>query len=196
MTSPVRQNDQERTDEALVAAALGGERGAYDALVDKYQDRLFNTLMRVTGSHHTAEDLAQDAFVQAFRKLGTFQGKSAFYTWLYRIAFNLAMSDARRRRPLTCLDGDENSQHLAEPADAYASPRDRAEAREQVELVQTAISELADEHRQIVVLREIEECDYQQIAEILEIPIGTVRSRLFRAREQLKAKLAATIVQE
>lgn len=196
MKSPGKQLDGQPTDADLVAAAVGGDRAAYDVLVGNYQHRLFNTLVRLTGSHHTAEDIAQDAFVQAYRKLSTFQGKSAFYTWLYRIAFNLAMSDARRRRPVTCLEGDQQTKAMAEPADTRDSPQQSAEAREQVELVQAAINQLADEHRQIVVLREIEGCDYQQIAEILEVPVGTVRSRLFRAREQLKTKLAATIAHD
>ena len=176
------------TDDECIAAVKGGDRAAYGELATRYQDRLFNTLTRLVGSATDAEDLAQDAMVQAYVKLDSFQGNSAFYTWLYRIAFNLAMSHARKRRPVAILDGDPDHR-LAEPADQGASPVEQMETIEQIESVQQAISELADEHRQVVVLREIEGCDYEQIADVLEIPLGTVRSRLFRARLQLKEKL-------
>jgi len=183
------------TDADCIAAVRGGDRSAYDPLVNRYQDRLFRTLWQLLGSADDAQDIAQDAFVQAFVKLDSFQGNSAFYTWLYRIAFNLAMSHARRRRPTTGLDGDHNAPAL-EPAAPGSSPAECLESQERVRLVQAAIGELADEHRQVVVLRELEGFDYQQISEILEIPVGTVRSRLFRARVQLKEKLASTLQAE
>ncbi len=182
----------ELTDADCIARVKGGERAAYDTLVVRYQDRLFNTLARLIGSADDAMDIAQDAFVQAYTKIDTFQGKAAFYTWLYRIAFNLAMSHVRRRRPLTVLDGDETTRTI-EPVATTDSPTDCLESAERVAAVQAAINALADEHRQVVVLRELEGCDYEQIAEILEIPVGTVRSRLFRARAQLKEKLASMV---
>lgn len=182
----------ELSDADCIAKVRGGDRTAYDTLVVRYQDRLFNTLARLTGSADDAMDIAQDAFVQAYTKIETFQGKAAFYTWLYRIAFNLAMSHGRRRRPLAVLDGDETTR-IIEPASTTESPSAGLEAAEKVAAVQAAISCLAGDHRQVVVLREIEGCDYEQIAEILEIPIGTVRSRLFRARAQLKEKLASMV---
>jgi RNA polymerase sigma-70 factor (ECF subfamily) len=191
VNQPNRPTDA-RSDAECIAAVRGGDRAAYGDLVTRYQDRLFNTLARLVGSVDDAEDIAQDAMVQAYVKLDTFQGKSAFYTWLYRIAFNLAMSHARKRRPVTILDGEAGAR-LAEPADDGDSPEECAESKEQIETVQHAINDLADEHRQVVVLRELEGCDYEQIADILEIPIGTVRSRLFRARMQLKNKLAPIV---
>ena len=187
MTSP-----SESTDAECIAKVRGGDRAAYDELVLRYQDRLFNTLSRLTGSADDAMDIAQDAFVKAYTKLDTFAGKSAFYTWLYRIAFNLAMSHGRRRRPLTVLDATDTTRKI-DPPTTEASPSAGLEQCERVEAVQAAISELADDHRQVVVLRELEGCDYEQIAEILEIPLGTVRSRLFRARAQLKEKLASMV---
>ncbi len=186
MTSP-----NELSDADCIAKVKGGDRAAYDTLVLRYQDRLFNTLIRLTGSTDDAMDIAQDAFVQAYKKIDTFQQKAAFYTWLYRIAFNLAMSHGRKRKPLTVLDADDTT-HTIDPTDA-CSPADHLESTERVAAVQAAISSLADEHRQVVVLREMEGCGYEQIADILGIPIGTVRSRLFRARAQLKEKLASIV---
>lgn len=186
------KSSNELSDADCIAKVRGGDPAAYNTLVVRYQDRLFNTLARLIGSADDAMDIAQDAFIQAYTKIDTFQGKSAFYTWLYRIAFNLAMSHARKRRPLNVLDGDETTRTI-EPAAITNSPAECMESAERVAAVQAAISDLADEHRQVVVLRELEGCDYEQISEILEIPIGTVRSRLFRARAQLKEKLASLV---
>ncbi|WP_425396536.1 sigma-70 family RNA polymerase sigma factor [Aeoliella sp.] len=180
------------TDAECIAKARVGERAAFDTLVLRYQDRLFNTLARLMGSSDDALDIAQDAFVQAYVKLDTFKETAAFYTWLYRIAFNLAMSHARKRRPLTIMDTDDTTRTI-EPSSTENAPSEPLETAERVAGVQAAIHDLADEHRQVVVLRELEGCDYEQIADILEIPIGTVRSRLFRARACLKEKLATMV---
>ena len=182
----------QHTDAECIAKARQGERAAFDTLVLRYQDRLFNTLARLMGSSDDALDIAQDAFVQAYVKLDTFKETAAFYTWLYRIAFNLAMSHGRKRRPLTIMDTDDTTRNI-EPASTAISPSEPLESAERVAGVQAAIHDLADEHRQVVVLRELEGCDYEQIADILEIPIGTVRSRLFRARACLKEKLATMV---
>ena len=182
----------EPTDADCIARTRGGDRAAYDTLVIRYQDRLFNTLTRLLGSADDALDIAQDAFVQAYTKLDTFQQNSAFYTWLYRIAFNLAMSQARKRRPVTQMITDDKTCAI-EPASVDAGPQDQLEQSERANLVHGAIGELCDEHRQVVVLRELEGCDYQEISDILSIPVGTVRSRLFRARAHLKEKLAAAV---
>lgn len=177
------------SDASYIAAALAGDSVAFGQLVGTYQDRLYNALLRVLGSAEDARDLTQDAFVQAFVKLETFRGQSAFYTWLYRIAFNLAMSHARRARKMVSLDSVKNDRG-GEPCDGDAMPEAKAEQREQVELVQAGLAQLSMEYRQILVLREMEGCSYEQITEILEMPIGTVRSRLFRARLQLRDHLA------
>ena len=178
----------EPTDRQVIDRVLGGEGSAYGLLVRRYQDRLFNTLTRIMSSPDDAEDITQDALMQAYVKLASFQGKAAFYTWLYRIAFNLAMSHQRKRRPVTLPDpaGPHGS---ADPTAETPSPEECVMTAERVGEVQEAIAQLGDEQRQVVVLREMEGCDYEQIAAILEIPIGTVRSRLFRARQELKAKL-------
>lgn len=176
-------------DASLIAATLAGDTAAFGQLVGLYQDRLFNSLLRVLGSAEDAADIAQDAFVQAFTKLDTFRGSSAFYTWLYRIAFNLAMSHARRGHKAASLDGMK-SLVGDEPLDGQPAAEAGVLMQERAELVHAALAELNIEHRQILVLREIDGCRYDEIAEILSLPVGTVRSRLFRARLELRELLA------
>jgi RNA polymerase sigma-70 factor (ECF subfamily) len=183
-------NEPKLSDDAnLIAATLAGDTAAFGRLVQTYQDRLYNSLLRVTGSAEDAGDIVQDALVQAYLKLDSFRGKSAFYTWLYRIAFNLAMSRARREHKAVSLDGMKANLG-AEPVDGQPAPDAGLERREQVEMVHAALAELSSEYRTILVLREIDGCRYDEIAEILEMPVGTVRSRLFRARMQLREHLA------
>jgi len=183
-------NDDVPRDAQLVEAALAGDRDAFGDLVARYQDRLFNTLLRVVGSHEDAADAVQDAFVQAYTKLESFRGASQFYTWLYRIAMNVALSRQRRRRPTASLDHAKESAG-EEPLAAADGPEETVLSQERIQHVQAALADLGDEHRQILVLREIDGCAYEEIAEILELPVGTVRSRIFRARVQLKEKLSA-----
>ena len=182
-------------DASLIAATLAGDTAAFGRLVGLYQDRLYNSLLRVVGSPEDARDLVQDAFVQAFLKLDSFRGSSAFYTWLYRIAFNLAMSHARRGHKMTSLDGAK-AHCGSEPVDGQPAPDSEMLRSERVELVHAALGELSAEYRQILVLRELDGCRYDEIAEILELPVGTVRSRLFRARLQLRDQLAPRLRDE
>jgi RNA polymerase sigma-70 factor (ECF subfamily) len=175
-------------DASLIERSRGGEPEAFGELVIRYQDRLFNTLVRVCGEVEEARDVAQEAFVQAFVKLESFQGKSAFYTWLYRIAFNTAISRRRRRKPTTSLDEARDAAGV-EPVDHDALPEANLERSEQAVQVQAALATLSEEHRTVLVLREIDDCDYDTIGQMLDIPVGTVRSRLHRARLQLKEKM-------
>jgi RNA polymerase sigma-70 factor (ECF subfamily) len=172
-------------DATLIAATLAGDSAAFGRLVSAYQDRLFNSLLRVLGSSDDAADIVQDAFVQAFTKLNTFRGGSAFYTWLYRIAFNLAMSHARRGRKTASLDGMK-SVAGEEPLDGRPTVESGMVQQERAELVHAALAQLSMDYRQILVLREIDGCRYDEIAEILDLPVGTVRSRLFRARMEMR----------
>lgn len=176
-------------DAPLVAATLAGDSAAFGRLVGRYQDRLYNSLVRVVGSADDAADIAQDAFVQAYVKLDTFRGASAFYTWLYRIAFNLAMSHTRRERKTASLDQLKTAAG-SEPLADLPTPETNLEQAEQIEMVHAALAQLSTEFRTILVLREIDGCRYEEIAEILEMPVGTVRSRLFRARLALRDQLS------
>jgi RNA polymerase sigma-70 factor (ECF subfamily) len=175
-------------DASLIAATLAGDSAAFGRLVQQYQDRLYNSLLRVLGSADDAADIAQDAFVQAYVKLSSFRGGSQFYTWLYRIAFNLAMSHMRRGHKKSSLD-EMKSLAGAEPVDGQPTADSGLIEQERAELVHASLAELSFEHRQIIVLREIDGASYEEIAEILELPGCTVRSRLFRARWELRELL-------
>lgn len=172
-------------DASLIAATLAGDSAAFGDLVRTYQDRLFNSLLRLFGSADDAADIVQDAFVQAYVKLDSFRGNSAFYTWLYRIAFNLAMSKRRRDHREASLDQMKLILG-SEPVDGQPDVDSAMLQNERANLVHSALAELSFEHRQILVLREIDGCSYEEIAEILSLPVGTVRSRLFRARLEIR----------
>ena len=175
-------------DVQLIDQSLNGDSAAFGQLVRRYQDRLYNTVVHVVGCRDEAEDVVQDAFVQAYLKLSSFHRNSAFYTWLYRIAFNTAISHKRRRKIQVSVD-HHREQTGDEPEDAGDAPGDRLQREERAEQVQTALSSLSEQHRAILVLREMEGCCYETISEILDLPIGTVRSRLHRARIQLRDQL-------
>ncbi len=181
------------TDDAqLIQQALGGESAAFGQLVTRYQDRLYNSLVHVVGSTDTAYDVVQDALVQAYVKLETFERASGFYTWLYRIAFNLAISRRRRERPV--LSVEQARDVLGhEPVDRGAVPGARLEQQERAGQVQSALATLSEEHRAILILREVDGCAYEEIAQVLDLPIGTIRSRLHRARLQLRDQLKGVV---
>ena len=171
-------------DEAqLVAAARRGDAEAYGSLVRKHQDRLCCSLRHMCGTIDDAHDAAQEAFLRAYLNLDRFTGASAFYTWLYRIAVNVVISARRRRRPHCSLEASAESSDRSEESD------ERLLREERVEQVQRALQTLTAEHRIILVLRELDDCNYDEIAGILCIPIGTVRSRLHRARLELRDRL-------
>ncbi len=176
-------------DTDLIAQTLAGNRAAFGTLVSAYQGRLFNMLVHVVGSWEDAEDIAQEALVLAFFKLDSFRGHSAFYTWLYRIALNVAMSHRRRKRAEVSMEIHRERTGF-EPAETGEEPDVRLQREEQVAQVRRSINRLTEEHRVIIVLRDIEGCRYEVIAEILELPVGTVRSRLHRARLQLRDALS------
>jgi RNA polymerase sigma-70 factor (ECF subfamily) len=178
----------EQDDGQLIRAACRGDAAAYGGLVRKYQARLCTSLTHICGSLDDAEDVAQEAFVQAYVKLKTFAGGSAFYTWLYRIAVNAAISRRRKRREKCSIESKREEIGL-EPQDDGERAEDRLLREERAGQVQQALGRLSEEHRIILVLREIEDCDYDEIAHILKLPVGTVRSRLHRARLQLKEQL-------
>ena len=172
----------------LIAATLAGDATAFERLVLRHQDRLFNSVMHVVRAREEAEDVVQDAFIQAYVKLASFQQASSFFTWVYRIAFNTAISRKRKRREETLVDA-RREQAGIEPTDRGESSDDRVLRDERAEQLHAAMDRLTEDHRAILVLREIEGCDYDAIAEILELPVGTVRSRIHRARMQLREHL-------
>jgi RNA polymerase sigma-70 factor (ECF subfamily) len=182
-------------DLALIDEALCGNSSAFGRLVTRYQDRLYNTLVHVTGSAEEARDVCQDAFVQAFVKLRSFQRSSAFYTWLYRIALNMAASRRRRKKPTLSVDEHREATGY-EPVGREGRPSEPLEQQERVARVQEALAALDDDFRTVLVLREIDGHPYETIAEMLELPLGTVRSRLHRARMELRELLKGVLVTE
>jgi RNA polymerase sigma-70 factor (ECF subfamily) len=178
-------------DEHLIAECLSGRPDAFGELVVRYQDRLYHTLVGMLGSADEAQDAAQDAFIHAFSRLDTFRGQSAFYSWLFRIAVNAAVSRKRKsRRAGASLDAAREQTGM-EPVDGHASsePSYAMEVSENQLLVCRALGELSDEFRTVLVLKEMEDLKYEEIAEIVGCPVGTVRSRIHRARAELREKL-------
>lgn len=181
-------------DQSLVAACRAGQTDAFGVLVRRYQDRLYPTMLRLTGSTDDALDLLQDAFLRAFEKLDGFHGESSFYTWVYRIAVNLALSGRRKRRGIRVVGLDRGEATLDPPGDPAATDPTRAiERRERDALIQAALGALADDHRAVVVLKEYDGLRYDEIAAILGVPVGTVRSRLHRARLELRERLQGLV---
>jgi RNA polymerase sigma-70 factor, ECF subfamily len=175
-------------DKWLIAETLAGQTEAFGILVQKYQDRLFNTVAHLSGNVEDARDIVQETFVQAFVKLDSFRGCSAFYTWLYRIAFNIGAGWRRKHKPVASID--RNGEQIGlDPVDNGVGPVELLERQECRRQVRQALKKLSDEHRTVLVLREIEGCDYDTIAEILGVPVGTVRSRLHRARMEMREYL-------
>lgn len=177
-----------KSEQELIAESLAGSQDAYCELVNRFSGRLLSAMVHVIGSHDDAEEVVQETFVQAYVKLDTFQGNSQFFTWLYRIAFNNSLSRRRRRRPDISLESSREASGV-DPEDRIEQPDEPLLRQEKINLVHQALQLLTDEHRDILVLREMEEMAYEDIADALSINIGTVRSRLSRARAALKTIL-------
>ncbi|MFY9972928.1 MAG: RNA polymerase sigma factor RpoE [Chromatiaceae bacterium] len=181
------------TDQELVRRAQAGDRRAFDLLVLKYQQKVANLIGRYVRDPAEVLDVAQDAFLKAYRALDGFRGESAFYTWLYRIAVNTVKNHlvAQGRRP----PGDDLEADVAEQMDLGARLRENATPErhlltdEIARTVQQALDALPDDLRTAIVLRELEGMSYEEIATAMECPIGTVRSRIFRAREAIDKRL-------
>lgn len=195
-STKVRDVDQPE-DRQLVERCQQGDREAFDLLVPRYQDRIHNVVYRLIGDRHRAEDLAQDAFAQAYRHLDRFKGESSFYTWLYRIAVNLCLSHRRRLstrmagRTLSIFRKPDSTfrDSTLDLPDRRDEPARLVDQREMGDQIQEAIGALEDSLRQVVVLRDIEGHSYEVIADLIDCPIGTVRSRLHRARGLLQERL-------
>ena len=181
-------------DQQLVERAQGGDKQAFDLLVVKYQRKLGRLLSRFIRDPGEVEDVAQEAFIKAYRALPSFRGDSAFYTWLYRIGINTAknylVALGRRAPTTTEFDADEaESFEDGEQLRDINTPESMLASKEIAATVQKAMEELPDDLRTAIELREIEGLSYEEIASIMNCPIGTVRSRIFRAREAISARL-------
>lgn len=184
----------EPTDAQLVRRVQKGDKGAFDLLVLKYQHKIVNLVMRYVRDPDQALDISQEAFLKAYRALPRFRGDSAFYTWLYRIAVNTAKNylAAQRRRPLDVeLDLQDPEQFdLHAKLKEVDTPEGVVLSRELHETVERAIESLPDDLRTAIVLRELDGMSYEEIAQTMDCPVGTVRSRIFRARDAIGKKIA------
>ena len=180
-------------DQALVERVQRGEKQAFDILVLKYQNKIIQLANRYVHDPDEARDVAQEAFIKAYRALGRFRGDSAFYTWLYRIAINTAKNylvASGRRPPRSDIDARDAEQYEgATGLKEYATP-ERLLMRDEIQqTIAAAIDELPDDLRTAITLRELEGLSYEEIAQTMECPIGTVRSRIFRARDAIDTRL-------
>ncbi len=182
-TGPVNE------DARWIESAIAGDAEAFGCLVSKYQNRLYNSMVHFLRDETEAEDVVQESFVSSFTRLSRFRGNSSFYTWLYRIAVNAAISRRRKKRPRVSVERDLGD--AATGIDGSGPlPGDQMEQDERSVQLHAALNRLGDEHRLILVLRELDGLSYEDISEVLDTPVGTVRSRLHRARSQLKDELA------
>jgi RNA polymerase sigma factor RpoE len=186
---------QPSTDEmALVRRAQHGEMSAYDELVQRYQERIYATIYHMTSNHEDANDLAQETFIKAYQALKSFKGGSSFYTWVYRIAVNKTINFLKQRKnraQMSLNDLDFNAEHDPDLVALISdkTPRRDAGLAELQEKLNEAMQKLSEHHRLVVTLHDVQGLSHEEIAKIMDCNIGTVRSRLFYARQQLQAYL-------
>ena len=179
----------------LVKRAQKGDTDAYDDLVRRYQERIYATVYHMTSNHEDANDLAQEAFIKAYQALKSFKGGSSFYTWVYRIAVNKTINFLKQRKnraQISLNDLDFNAEHDPDLVALISdkTPRRDAGLAELQEKLNAALQKLSDSHRLVVTLHDVQGLSHEEIAKIMDCNIGTVRSRLFYARQQLQAYLS------
>ncbi len=188
---------EKNVDQALVERVQNGDSRAFDLLVQKYQNRIAKLIARFVRNPADVQDVAQEAFIKAYRALPNFRGESAFYTWLYRIAINTAKNHlvaVGRKSPSYAVDVQEVEKYDAsEWLKEYATPERELLADEIQATVNNALEVLPPDLREAITLREIEGLSYEDIAQVMDCPIGTVRSRIFRAREAIDEKLQTIV---
>ncbi len=182
-------------DLTLVRRAQSGDAAAYDELMRKYQERIYGTLYHMTSNHEDANDLTQETFIKAYRVLNTFKGDSSFYTWIYRIAINKTINFLKQRRNkvhMSLNDLDFNAEHDPDLVALVSdkTPHRDAGLSELQEKLNEAMQKLSKPHRLVVTLHDIQGLSHEEIGKIMDCNVGTVRSRLFYARQQLQAHLS------
>jgi RNA polymerase sigma-70 factor (ECF subfamily) len=196
------KNRKSLDDDTLVRQCQHGDPEAMSCLIAKYQDRIYNSILKICTNRDDAAELTQDTFVKVLESIGSFRGKSSFYTWLFRVAVNLTLNHCRRRLKFspTSLDAanDKADQDAARISQLLADSKSKdpaaaAQQKELVQLVTEMIGKLSEDHRVVLILRDIEQMSYDEIADVLEIEKGTVKSRLNRARSALRELLETVL---
>ena len=179
------------SDEALIEQIKNGDLNAFEQLIARYETRVYTIAYRYVGNHSDASDLAQEALIRVYRSIGAFRGDSAFLTWLYRVVTNVCKDELRRRARQNTISMDEMLERGQAPAvqTAEKPPEEAVLRKEWQEEVQVILNSLSEEHRTVVVMRDIQGYSYEEIAGFLECSLGTVKSRLNRARNLLKERL-------
>ena len=182
------------TEQELIGAAQQGDEGAFEELVRQYEKRVYHLALRMCGDQEDAWEIAQEAFLSVWRGLRFFRGESAFSTWVYRLTSNAAIDYLRRQNRQKALEGVslDDQETLAEPRDQSPSPQRQAELGELRENLQEGLMALSAEHRQVLLLRELQGLSYEEIGRELDLDLGTVKSRIARAREKLRKILLAS----
>ncbi len=186
---------EEADDYQLVRKAQHGDLRAYDSLMRRYQERVYATVYHMTGNHDDANDLTQETFIKAYQAIKSFKGNAGFYTWLYRIAVNKTLNFLKQRRTrnqLSLNDIDLNAEHDPDLVALISdkTPRREAALTELQEKLNAALQKLSEPHRLVVTLHDVQGLSHEEIGEIMDCNVGTVRSRLFYARQQLQAWLS------
>ncbi|MCD8514048.1 MAG: RNA polymerase sigma factor RpoE [Nitrincola sp.] len=188
------KDSQVNADQLLVERVQAGDKRAFDLLVKKYQHKIIGLISRYIYDHHEAMDVAQEAFIKAYRALPNFRGESAFYTWLYRIAINTAKNHlvARGRRPPDTDVDAEEAQYFESDSDLrdIENPENALYKDELERVINQVLERLPEDLRVALTLREFEGLSYEEIAKVMDCPVGTVRSRIFRAREAIDNEIA------
>jgi RNA polymerase sigma-70 factor (ECF subfamily) len=187
--------NEEVSEETLVRRARRGDLEAYDGLIKRYQQRIYATIYHMTSNHEDANDLAQESFIKAYQALGSFKGGSSFYTWLYRIAVNKTINFLKQRKNRTHMSLDDLDFNAEHDPDLMAlisnkTPRRDAGLSELQEKLNAALMKLSEPHRLVMVLHDVQGQSHEEIAKVMDCNIGTVRSRLFYARQQMQSELA------
>jgi RNA polymerase sigma-70 factor (ECF subfamily) len=199
MAEPAERTDAEPAEPTpemdLVRRAQRGDLAAYDELIQRYQERIYATVYHMTSNHEDANDLAQDSFIKAFQALKSFKGGSSFYTWLYRIAVNKTINFLKQRKNrvhMSLNDLDFNTENNPDLVALISdkTPRRDAGLKELSEKLNAALLKLSEPHRLVMVLHDVQGLSHEEVAEVMDCNIGTVRSRLFYARQQMQSLLS------
>lgn len=189
----IRMSDREK---GLLERAKAGDIAAFEQLIESYQKKIFNIALRMLGNYDDAGDLSQEVLIRIYKSIGSFKEQSSFSTWIYRITTNVCLDEIRKRknRKIISLDEEirlEDGEMKRQIESEEPSPEETAEAKDLKKIVNDAIGKLSEEHRIVIVLRDLQGLSYEEIAEVLKCPEGTVKSRINRGRQALKNILAS-----